>query len=548
MERQPAQHASVVERLARMLADEDTEIVFGVTGDGNLELLTELTTKYGIPFVHARHEQGAVAMAEGYARFSGRIGVCTVTMGPGLTNTATSLATAVASRAPVLLIAADVAASDVHHVQHLDQAAFVRSTGCAFQPVFADTAEADLAAAFRHLRGGRGPVVLDFPLDVQQVRGLPAPSTPFAAVPAPPTQPADDALDAAAELLAHAERAVMLIGRGVLASVGGEAAVRELAQKLACPVATTFMAHGALHDYERSIGLSSALSAPATIEALEGADCILAVGASLNTWTTAGGTLVRNATLIQIDADPAAIGRITLVHAGLAGDAALTCRALAARLEPRGDAARPNDAPGAPTDYQDLPDAIDPRRSLDALDAALDERRLVVLDTGHFTILALQHLTVSDPRRFALTLSFAAIGQGLPTAIGAAYAHPGERLTVVAGDGGLLMSLNELETAIRSRLPLTIFVINDAGYGQERHSAEAKGLARSLADHDTPDLAAVARAMGGSGLRLDSPAGLEKLPAALAEADGTLLVDVRVNPTFVSPASAEIARRMRGAY
>jgi thiamine pyrophosphate-dependent acetolactate synthase large subunit-like protein len=170
-----------------------------------------------------------------------------------------------------------------------------------------------------------------------------------------------------------------------------------------------------------------------------------------------------------------------------------------------------------------------------------------VLDTGHFTILALQHLTVPDPRRFALTLSFAAIGQGLPTAIGAAFAHPGERVTLIAGDGGLLMSLNELDTAIRSRLPLTVFVINDAGYGQERHSLAAKGLA-PLADHGTPDLAAVARAMGGSGLRIDSPADLEQLPAALAEADGTLLVDVRVNPDVVSPASAEIARRMRGAH
>jgi acetolactate synthase I/II/III large subunit len=542
------QDASVVERLARMLVDEGTEIVFGVTGDGNLELLTELTAKYGVPFVHARHEQGAVAMAEGYARFSGRIGVCTVTQGPGLTNTATSLATAAAACAPVLLIAADVAASDVHHVQRFDQAAFVRSTGCAFKPVFAGSAEADLAAAFRHLRGGRGPVVLDVPLDVQQVRSLPTPSATPAAVPVPPSQPADEAVDAAAELLAQARRPVMLIGRGVLASAGGEAAVRELAETLACPVATTFMAHGALHGYERSLGLAGGLSAPATVDALEGADCIMAIGASLNAWTTAAGTLVSNATLLQIDADPAAIGRITPVHAGLAGDAALTCRALAARLTPRGDKARPHDAPWAPTDYQDLPDAVDPRRALDALDAALDDRRLVVLDTGHFTILALQHLTVSDPRRFALTLSFAAIGQGLPTAIGAAFAHPGERVTLVAGDGGLLMSLYELETAIRSRLPLTVFVVNDAGYGQERHSLAAKGLARSLADHGTPDLAAVARAMGGSGLRIDSPAGLEQLPAALAEADGTLLVDVRVNPTFVSPASAEIARRMRGAH
>src|ERR1700742_2312288 len=139
----------VVERLAQMLVDEGTEIVFGVTGDGNLELLSELTTKHGVQFVHARHEQGAVAMAEGYARSSGRIGVCTVTMGPGLTNTATSLATAAAGSAPILLIAADVAAADVHHVQRIDQEAFVRSTGCAFQRVFAGSAEADLAAALR---------------------------------------------------------------------------------------------------------------------------------------------------------------------------------------------------------------------------------------------------------------------------------------------------------------------------------------------------------------------------------------------------------------
>jgi thiamine pyrophosphate-dependent acetolactate synthase large subunit-like protein len=290
-------------------------------------------------------------------------------------------------------------------------------------------------------------------------------------------------------------------------------------------------------------------------ETLENADCILAVGASLNTWTTAAGTLVRDATLIHIDADPAAIGRITPVQTALAGDAALTCRALAGLLRSSG---RPLAMPfkglagrlaelTAPTDYEDLPNGVDPRRALDVLDTALDARRLVVLDTGHFTILALQRLTVADPRRLALTLNFAAIGQGLPVAIGAAFARPDERVTLITGDGGLLMSLYELETAIRHRLSLTVFIVNDGGYGQERHSLAAKGLPASLADYGTPDLAGVARAMGGTGIRITRADELERLPDLLANASGTFVVDVRVNGGIVSPASAEIAARMRGA-
>src|SRR6266542_2513771 len=157
----------VYQGLGDALRTEGITHMFSLMGDGNLELLADLAERVELPLIHARHEQGAVAMADGYARFTGRVGVATVTHGPGLSNTATSLLTAAAARSPLVLVAADTAAADVHHPQAFDQVAFGRASGARVQRLRAPaTLGADVAEAFRHARQERGPVVLNAPVDV----------------------------------------------------------------------------------------------------------------------------------------------------------------------------------------------------------------------------------------------------------------------------------------------------------------------------------------------------------------------------------------------
>ncbi|HUR04895.1 MAG TPA: thiamine pyrophosphate-binding protein, partial [Nonomuraea sp.] len=183
---------TVVDAVSKALEAEGTEVVFALMGDGNLDLLTRISAAGRIRLVHACHEQGAVAMADGYARFSGRPGVASVTHGPGLSNTATSLLTAVAARSPVVLIAPDTPTGDLNHPQRFDQQAFIRSTGAMFRPLHRPaTAHADTAAVFRHVRFGNGPAVLNAPTDVL-LAPVPPDTAPYRPAEGPPTGPAPD--------------------------------------------------------------------------------------------------------------------------------------------------------------------------------------------------------------------------------------------------------------------------------------------------------------------------------------------------------------------
>jgi thiamine pyrophosphate-dependent acetolactate synthase large subunit-like protein len=281
------------------------------------------------------------------------------------------------------------------------------------------------------------------------------------------------------------------------------------------------------------------------------ADCVLAVGASLNPWSTKGGTLLTNALLIQIDVDRHNFGRFIAPTVALWGDAAATLRALRARLPASVDQTRRTDGASAEEEaYVPAVDAsgdgrIDPRRVFAALEAALPPERSLVLDGGHFITFACSALSVSAPEKFIFSCDFATIGQGLAMAIGASVATPAERTTLIAGDGGLLMSIAELDTAVRYRLPLNIVVINDGAYGQEVHSLAAKGLPTHHAVFEVPDLGALGRAYGADGHLITDAVDLDRLQALLTAAGGPRVIDIRVNPEVVSDAANEIFRQVR---
>ena len=522
--------------MAEALAASGVSHVFTVMGDGNLDLIDALARR-GVRLVHARHEQGAVAMADGYARASGRPGVCSVTHGAGITQTATSLHTARAYGSAVLLVAGDVPASAPGP---FDQLAFGRLVaGAAWTLRSADEVGAALDAVGERLRAG--PAVLNLPTDVQRQEAAPGPVPRLTIPPPPRPEPDPEAVERAVAALGAAARPAILAGRGA-AAAGAGAALARLADRLGAPIATTLLAHGFCADHPRHVGVSGALGDGRGSEALREADCVYAAGTSLTSWTLGGRPL--EAHVVRVDAEP---DRLTAAGTPVLGDVLLATERILTGLGPgAAGAERPLPPPRPePDTFDDGDGTVDPRRALLALDRALAPERRLVIDGGHFAIFASQLLTVHGTAQFGWTSDFGAIGQGLAIAIGAAIAAP-PRTTLLVGDGGFLMAIAELETAARYGVPLTMFVMNDGGYGQERHNMRAKGLDPTHAVLPTPDLAALARAAGAAGHRIDSPAALESLAAVLADSAGPLVIDVRINGDVVSPSSAEIAAAMRG--
>jgi acetolactate synthase-1/2/3 large subunit len=540
----------VYQGLSDALRAERVTHVFALMGDGNLELLADLAGRVGVPLVHARHEQGAVAMADGYARFSGRTGVASVTHGPGLSNTATSLLTAAAARSPLVLIAADTPASDPDHPQNFDQAAFCRASGAHVQQLRAPaTLGVDVADAFDHARRARAPVVLNAPADVLR-QLLPASAAPYTPAVSATKQAKLDAaaIEAALEALDHARRPAILAGVGVVLSDNAEAPLAELSRRLGAPIATTLMAHGLLSEVDSAVGVAGSLGSGPGSAIVQQADCLLVVGASLNRWTIGAG-LAPDALVVHVDVDPAAIGRHTPADVALVGDAGLAVRTLLDRL----DNSTRRRLPWAPRprsggEDADSPagDGLPPRQVIAALDRALPHRRLLVVDAGHFSGFAQQGLHSSHARDYTFTHQFGAIGQGLGIALGAAVARQGERVTAVLGDGCLLMSVAELDTLARYGLQVTVFVMNDSSYGQERHALAAKGFDEGEAVFTTPELSVIAKAYGIAGACIDTPEGLEALPTTLAAAEGPLLLDVRIDSGIVNRSFNDIATRLRG--
>lgn len=540
--------------VADALVAEGVDTVFALMGDANQDMICDLGERCGMHIVHARHEQGVVGMADGYARFSGRPGVATVTQGPGLTNTATSLVVATRRHVPVLMLAGDAPLGDLHNPQGFDQQAFAELlTGHGGRAESQRGLTDLLATAFHQVRSGY-PFVLNLPADVQAAdldQGLSY--QPYAL---PPQRcPADPVMvETAVEVVAGARQPAVLAGRGAVESDAG-AVLRELGEALGAPLMTTLLANGLFSGHHLNLGVCGGLGDGRALKALEHCDVVVAVGAELNQWTTHFGTALAGRRLIQIDTDTAAFARYHRPDVALLGDAAATTRALTDRLRARQSSASAPSAELLPilqspepldsSSYLDSERCVDPRHALADLDRLLPADRKVVIDGGHAAQVACQVLRAASPRDWTCTsVDFGAIGQGLSVAIGACFARPGQRITLVTGDGALMMGLAELDTAVRYSLPLTVVVLNDQSMGQERHNLIHKGMPTSYADYPSPDLTALASAYGATGYRIENPTQLDQLPGALNHDADVVIVDLHINGEYLNPASRDIAQHL----
>src|SRR3954454_6728116 len=527
-----------VDVVARCLRNVGVETFFGVVGSGNFTFTTSLHALGG-RFVAARHENGAVCMADAHARVTGDLGCVSVHQGPGLTNAMTGLTEAAKARTPLVLVAADTPAGAVRSNFYVDQDKLAEAVGA--EPVRAHrpaTAYEDTQRAIRVARAERRAVLLNLPLDVSNLDAAWPARQAGSSLPAPPA-PSPRAVRQILDAIGQASRPLIVAGRGAVLADARDT-LEALSEAMGAPLSTSAMGHGLFNGHPFSLGISGGFASPLAQEVIGESDLILAFGARLTRWTTANGALVApDATVVQFDVDADVFSDradITVI-----GDATRAAGMLCADVERRGhtDNGRLNDdlrqtiaaretAPRpqtpAPRRWRDEPydDAstdryVDPRTLSIALDDLLPEERTVVVDSGHFMGFPAMYLAVPDPAGFVFTQSFQSIGLGLANAVGAALARP-DRLTVAAlGDGGAMMGLQELETAARLRLPILFVIYDDAAYGAEVHHFQPMGHPVETVQFPDADFAAIARGAGCDGVTVRT---LEDLDAVRDWLDG----------------------------
>ncbi|OLT09369.1 acetolactate synthase [Pseudonocardia sp. CNS-139] len=504
------------------------DLVFGLPGVHNLPVW-EACAAAGLRIVGVRHEQAAAYAADGYARATGRLGVAVVTTGPGAANTLGATGEAMAGGAPVLVIATDIPSTlrrpgvyrGVLHETRDQAAMFAPVTKAATTTAAAADLYTDVLAAGRTaLRAPTGPVYLGVPTDL-----LSAPvEARSAAAPEPAPLPEPD-LDTALDLLERAERPLLWVGGGALRSGAGPA-VGRLAQRLGAPVITTYNGRGVLPPDHPNL-VPGPPHVPAVGAVWDAADLVLAIGSDLDGMTTQNWRMPQPPVLLAVNVDAADASKNYRADHVLVGDARAVTERLAAAVAPREtDAERMAGlrAAVAETVAAEEPQAV---LLLDAFDRLLPPEATVLADmciAGYW--LAGFH-RVPGPRRLAYPMGWGTLGFAFPAALGAAAAGPGRAVAVV-GDGGFLFACGELATAAQERLPVTVVLVDDGGYGMLRFDQVRAGVPTRGVDLATPDFGTLAAAFGVPAATVDGfgPEFEAALGKSLAT-DGPHLLHVR---------------------
>lgn len=533
-------NATVAEVVGSTLAQLGAGHVFGVVGSGNFAV-TNALRKAGVPYTAARHEGGAATMADAYARMSGRVGIVTTHQGCGLTNAVTGIGEAAKSRTPLIVLTAEAAPSAVRSNFRMDQDGLARSVGAVAERIHSPkSAVSDTIRAYRTAVRDRRTVVLSMPIDLLSA---PAPDSaaPVQALgPAQAVVPSAEAVERLVEALRTAQRPVFVAGRGAR---GAGPQIAALAEACGALVATSAVAHGLFHDDPFSLGISGGFSSPFTAATISDADLIVGWGCALNMWTMRHGSLIGpQATVVQVDLENSELGANRPIDLGVLGDSGETADATLALLQASGHTATglrtsamadeiAAHARWNTVEAEDLSTAetIDPRVLSRELDEILPAERIVSIDSGNFMGYPSAYLRVPDEFGFCFTQAFQSVGLGLATAVGAATARP-DRLPVLGtGDGGFLMAIAELETAVRLGLPLVVIVYNDSAYGAEVHHFDAPDEALEVVRFPLTDIASIARGHGAEGVVVRSR---EDLDAVRTWVDGPqdrpLVIDARI--------------------
>lgn len=553
------QNMPIYEALAHAFRAEGVSAQFTLMGDGNMHWATAMKNLPGMESFYARHEHCACAMAMGYHSATGKVGVASVTCGPGFTQIMTALAVAARNRVPLVVFAGEVPINAKWYGQAIEQPPLAAATGAHYISAHAPLRMHQyVREAFYVARHERRPVVIGVPYDLQK---QPLPNLgdyePSATVlpQLEPTPPDAGQIALLAEKLAHAECPVFVAGRGAMRA-GAASEIAALADACGGLLATTLPARGLFDDNPFSIGISGGYARAIARELGAQADLVVAFGASLTYYTVDGGTMFPKAAVAQIDMEPLGLRHgmraadlYLRADARLAAvtlrDALRRCGPPAARIRSEKLARRIAEEPADAARFTIEAGTLDPRAVIDALDRVLPKDYDSVSGSGHQSYF---HSTMRGrrPENFHAMRDFGAIGNGISFAIGVAAARRNGKTVLFEGDGSLLMHIQEFEAIKRHGLKLLICVLNDGAYGSEIHKLRADGLDDSGSIFGRTDLAAIARGFGLRGTTVTDLGQFEALFRAYEEQDSAELWNIHVSDQVVNPGTRRLVQAGHG--
>jgi len=526
--------------LIEALQREGVDTIFGYPGGVVLPIYDELYDS-SIRHILVRHEQAAAHAADGYARASGRVGVCLATSGPGACNLVTGIATAYMDSIPIVALTGQVPTA------LLGNDAFQESdiTGITMpitkhNYLVKNAADIDrvVKEAFYIAGTGRpGPVLIDLPKDVSMGEVDEA-SSPPPEISLRGYQPTYEGhvrqIDKALDLIAEAERPLVYAGGGVILS-GASAELREFIETAAIPVTTTLMGLGAIPgDHPLNLGMLGMHGTAAANFAVTECDLLVAIGVRFDDRVTGKiEAFAPNARIIHIDIDPAEIGKNKKVDVPIVGDVGRVLRAMLARMKKRGDTANWVNRAAAwkaqfPPSYRD-DDRLRPQYVIQQLSDLMKGEGIVTSEVGQNQMWTALYYCFRKPRSWITSGGLGTMGYGFPAAIGAHFARPDETVVDVAGDGSFQMNIQELATVAHNNIPVKVVILNNMYLGMVRQWQELFYDRRYAYTELSPvDFVKVANAYGVEGIRVEEKADVRGALETALSHDGPFVLDFRI--------------------
>ncbi len=535
------------------LAENGVDTIFGYPGGAVLPIYDAIFQQDKIRHILVRHEQGAGHAAEGYARSTGKVGVCLVTSGPGATNVVTALTDALMDSIPMVCICGQVPTFLIgtDAFQEADTTGITRA--CTKHNYLVKNIE-DLPniihEAFHVARSGRpGPVLIDLPKDVQfaasaYVEKKNAQLHHYQ----PKTKPDADQIEAAIELLSTAKKPVFYTGGGIInAGTKASEALTQFVRMTGAPITSTLMGLGAYPASDKQwLGM---LGMHGTYEAnwsMHDCDVMVCIGARFDDRVTGRlNAFAPNSKKIHIDIDPSSINKNVHIDIGIVADAHQAIEAMMDGWKKRGFKLDQSALQSwwkqieewrsvKCLTYQSSKDIIKPQYALERLQHFINKDgrdTFISTEVGQHQMWAAQFLPFEKPNRWLTSGGLGTMGYGLPAAIGAQVAHPNALCIDVAGEASILMNIQEMSTAVQYHLPVKIFILNNQWMGMVRQWQELLHGERYSSSYteSLPDFVKLAEAYGGVGLRAETPDELDDVIQQMMKTDKVTIVDVRVD-------------------
>lgn len=529
--------------LLEALAKEGVEVIFGYPGGVLLPLYDSLL-ECPIRHILPRHEQGGVHAADGYARVTGKVGVCLATSGPGATNLVTGIANAYMDSIPLVVLTGQVVTS-LLGTDSFQEADITGITTPITKHSYIVKDARDLPRIVKeafYLAGtGRpGPVLIDLPKDILAMENVePLPNEMDLRGYKAPGKGDSAKINEAVKALSKCQRPVIYAGGGVIAA-GAADVVRQLSEKAGAPVVTTLMGIGCIpFSHPNRLGMVGMHGTVAANYAIDDCDLLIAVGVRFDDRVTSGlgHRFATKATIIHIDIDSAEISKVVRAHIPIVGDARLVLEEMVNGLESV-------EAPKAadwwerlntwkndhPLRYEKA--RLTPQMVIETLGEHADDRTIMVTDVGQHQMWVAQFYPISHARNYVTSGGLGTMGFGLPAAVGAQVARPDDQVFLVTGDGSFQMCIQELATVVNNKLPIKIILLNNGVLGMVRQWQKLFYERRfsGILLESNPDFVKIAEAYGIKGIHVDS---FEQVSSAIAEAvnyPGPVLLDFTISP------------------